>query len=103
MKDEPDTCQFKYDFDDAFQSIKMFGTKRGRMLHKDTAALPHKYPSKIPISAAKKRDLIQICKSGIIPSEYLEYYKSLPAHQSVCDRLPEPDVLEGDASDTDIE
>ncbi len=96
MEEEPDTCKFKYDFDDEFQCIKMIGTKRGRTPRTDTTSHPRKYGSKLPISAAKKKDLIQICKSGIIPSEYLEYYRSLPAHQSVTDRLPEPDAMEAD-------
>jgi hypothetical protein len=39
-------------------------------------------------------DLVGLCKNGIIPSEYHEYYKSLPANNSVIDTLVDTDVEE---------
>lgn len=43
-----------------------------------------------------------LCKSGVIPTEYHEFYRSLPSSQSVGDRLPEPDAEE-EESDMDSE
>jgi hypothetical protein len=60
------------------------------------------YKSKLPISSAKKKDLIALCKKGIIPSEFHDYYKSLPTSQSATELLAEPDIEESDV-DTDAE
>lgn len=103
-KDNPDMCFFKYDFDEEFQCLKLTGSKRGRSMDvgPTSESMPRRYKSKIPISAAKKKDLVQLCKSGVIPSEFHEFYKNLPSQQSIPDRLPLPDVLESDSgSDTD--
>ena len=59
-----------------------------------------KYTSRISISASKKKDLLHLCKTGVIPSIYKPFYVSLPSDQSVIDRLPQPDVDE-ESEDTD--
>jgi hypothetical protein len=46
------------------------------------------------ISAAKKKDLVSLCRSGIIPSEYHDYYKSLPSRSIVDDKLADTDAEE---------
>ena len=104
QKDIPDTCFIKYEYDEEFQSIKVTGSKRGCGLDVvPSEPLPTRYVSKLPISAAKKKDLLNLCKSGVIPSEFHIFYKSLPSQQSVRDRLPEPDILENSDNDTDAE
>ena len=87
------------------RNFKVSGSKRGRNTDASPSdVLPRRYTSKLPISSAKKKDLRNLCKSGVIPSEYHEFYKSLPFHQSVRDRLPEPDILESNSdNDTDAE
>ena len=57
-------------------------------------SVPAKYQSKLPILAAKKKDLMSLCKSGVIPSEYYEYYKSLPATTFLKDILAEQDRVD---------
>jgi hypothetical protein len=47
--------------------------KRGRP--SEPYQLAKKYISRQAIAAAKKKDLVGLCKNGIIPSEYHEYYK----------------------------
>jgi hypothetical protein len=64
--------------------------KRGRP--SEPYQLAKNYTSWQAISAAKKRDLVGLCKNGIIPNEYHEYYKSLPANNSVIDTLVDTDV-----------
>ena len=106
MKESPDTCLIKYEYDEEFMSIKLTGAKRGRTTDVPVSSdeLSRRYKSKLPISAAKKMDLLSLCKSGIVPLEFHEYYKSLPSHQSVKDRLPEPDIQESNSDvDTDAE
>ena len=105
-KASPDTCLIKYEYDEEFQSIKLTGTKRGRATDVAISGdeLPQIYKTKLSISAAKKKDLLDLCKSGGVPSEFHDYYKSLPSHQSVKDRLPEPDIQESNSDvDTDAE
>ena len=53
-----------------------------------------RYQGKIPISAAKKKDLMVLCRLGIIPREYHEYYACLITNKDKTDRLDEPDTLE---------
>jgi hypothetical protein len=64
--------------------------------------LTRKYTSKQQISAAKKKDLVSLCRSGIIPSEYHDYYKSLPSSSNVDDKLADTDAEEEQA-DSDQE
>jgi hypothetical protein len=66
--------------------------KRGRP--SEPYQLVKKYTSRQAISAAKKTDLVGLCKNGIIPSEYHEYYKSLPANNNVIDTTVDTDVEE---------
>ena len=53
-----------------------------------------KYNKKIPISSAKKKDLIDLCKSGVIPEEFWPFYERLETDQNITDRLQEADVVE---------
>ena len=55
MKESPDTCFIKYDYDNKFQSIKLTGAERGPTTDVPVSSdeLPWRYKSKLPISAAK--------------------------------------------------
>ena len=68
LKEEPDTCFFKYELEDSveFKRIKLVGEKRP-----NEQPLPL-YKGKLPISNAKKKDLLSLCKQGAIPSEFHE-------------------------------
>ncbi|KAK3107527.1 hypothetical protein FSP39_016707 [Pinctada imbricata] len=102
MKEDPDNILFKYNFEEDFRKMKVTGSgKRGRPIEK-TKELPRKYTGKQPISQAKKKDLLNLCKTKIISSEYHDFYKNLPSSNNVADNLPEPDVEEDDTdSETD--
>lgn len=43
------------------------------------------YSECLPISVAKKRDLLALLQEGVIPTVYANFYKSLPAHKNVKD------------------
>ena len=63
-----DCIMLKYNFEDEFRVRKVAGTaKRGRTT--EPQELTRKYTSRQKISAAKKKDLVSFCRSGIIPSE----------------------------------
>ena len=104
IKSEPGSCFIKYDFKEEFQEIKKYRTKRGRAAGASTAkgGIPQKYDSKLPISAAKKKDLMQMCRTGVIPPEVHDFYESLPSNASAPDKLGEPDTIE-DESGNDTE
>ena len=92
---------FKYNFEDEFRVLKLAGTaKRGRTA--EPQELTRKYTSRQKISAAKKKDLVSLCRSGIIPSEYHDYYKSLPSSSNLDDKLADTDAEEEQA-DSDQE
>ena len=60
--------------------------------------LPPRYSSKLAISAAKKKDLLFLCKRGVIPELYHHYYNSLRTDCKAKERLPMPDILESDCA-----
>ena len=51
---------------------------------------------------AKKKDLLSLWKSCVIPVEYHDFYKGLPANAKNNDTLPSPDAEE-DEQDFDKE
>jgi hypothetical protein len=61
-------CLFHVHVLSLINRLKVAGTaKRGRTA--EPQELTRKYTSRQKISAAKKKDLVSLCKSGIIPSE----------------------------------
>ena len=100
LKSEPDACYFKYAMDAEFQKVKMTASKKQ---YTPDDNVPFKYQKKLPISSAKKRDLMNLCKSGIIPPEFHEFYKSLPSSNNTNDRLPEPDAMEDSGDESEKE
>lgn len=102
-KETPQEISVKYDFDGAEHTIDLAG-KHTRSRKKRSQKKLHfahlgvdenpKYRERIPISDAKKSDLIRLCTSGVIPGIYRPYYEGLPDQNNVVDRLAEPDVLE---------
>jgi len=56
--------------------------------------LPLKYDNRLPISTAKKADLLSLCKTSIIPADCMHFYECLPTCKTKKDRLPEPDIQE---------
>lgn len=95
---------YKNNYDEEFRSIKFnsTGSKRGRPTIDKRQDLQRKYKCKQPISDAKKKGLVTLCKSGVIPEEHHGYYMALPCGSSVVDKLPQPDAEEEDV-DTDKE
>ncbi|KAF6207246.1 hypothetical protein GE061_018487 [Apolygus lucorum] len=53
---------------------------------------PALYKKRLPISADKKRDLIQLCKNGVIPKNFLSWFENLPSSSATKDQAPEPDI-----------
>ena len=62
------------------------------------------YEEKLPISYQKYEDLLKLCRRNppVIPAEYHEEFFSLRPDREIIDRLPEPDIEETEADDTDL-
>ncbi|CAC5415856.1 unnamed protein product [Mytilus coruscus] len=100
-KENPGSVFFNNGFDpENFMEAKFQSSSlRGRKKKTGNIKLSPLYESKLQISAAKKADLLSLCKSGVIPTTYHSYYESLPVGKLVKDTLPEPDITEEDLID----
>ena len=89
---------------DEFKEIDITRKPTGRAARRKSAAmngeptLQRAYEGPLPISRAKKADLMCLVRSGAIPQEYEAYYSSLTSTEDVRDALEEPDM-----EDTDTE
>jgi hypothetical protein len=52
------------------------------------------YEQYLPISKAKKKDLLQLCRKNIIPTELHGWYESLPASDNI-----EPNIISSESDD----
>lgn len=102
MANEPDSMYLKYKFADEHFTELCFMRGKARVSKHPTQDVLPLYKEKCPISKEKKKDLVSLCESGIIPLEYREFYNNLPTAGKVRDCLPQPDCLEEEA-DTDNE
>jgi hypothetical protein len=91
-KNDPLTIKFKYRLnEETFQVIKVSDNTTCNV-----ALLPLElaYTSRMPISKAKKNDLLQLLQTRVIPVQYTEFYALLPSSDDQVDRLAEPDAEE---------
>ncbi|CAK1588598.1 unnamed protein product [Parnassius mnemosyne] len=60
------------------------------------------YNKPLPITVAKKKDLLNLCEKGVIPEEYHGWFQSLATDNRTIDRLPEAAISEeSDLSDNE--
>ena len=57
------------------------------------------YNKEIPISNLKKQDLLKLCRTGAIPSEFHAWYQSIPTDNAKKDVAPEPSQWSDSDSD----
>ena len=97
IKGEEDTIFFKYRMNKPhFRQLKTRGASRRGLhtIHTQVSDIPCRYSARLPISAAKKADLLDLCGVKVIPEKHHPFYYSLPCSSSAPDRLPEPDITE---------
>lgn len=68
----------------------------------DVSLLKPAYPNQLPISKAKKADLMGLCSSGVINKRFHDYYNQIQTSDTVRDCLPEPDYTEDWSEATEI-
>ena len=66
-KSDSDAVYFKYRMPGQFRQLKIRGSSRRGCPHKMTTTLPVLYTNWLNISEAKKKDLLDLCHSGVIP------------------------------------
>ena len=69
-----DSYRIKYNLKEPYVEVAQVATRKsgGKF-----STLKLKYEGPLPISAAKKRDLVNMCKSGIIPKDLHPFYDSI--------------------------
>lgn len=90
-KNDPDNAYLKYDFKTSTEFAEVTTHKPLRGLRGGKCIAPTltpAYSSKLPISAAKKKDLLSMCTSGIIPQEFHSYYEGMASSKAVQDGEP---------------
>ncbi len=93
--------RFKYDFnEDQYHELCLTPASAKRRCPSLSDALSRRYKTKLPVSKAKKDDLLSLCRSGVNPEERHAFYHNLPTATNQQDRLEEPD-LNDSGDDTD--
>ena len=76
-KERPNAILFKYNFDDEFRTIKVSVSGRRKSVETLKGEERPAYEDVQPISDAKKKDLVSLCETGVIPRCYHAYYRQL--------------------------
>lgn len=58
------------------------------------------YKNPLPVSIAKKKDLLNLCKKGIIPDEYHGWFESLVTDSETVDRVPDASKSDEDSDES---
>lgn len=100
-KQFPNTVHYKYGFADEYEKIDIGFTRRAsnRKTKEENfkdIIIPQLYQRQLPISVAKKKDLLKLCARNIIPSTLMDWYKNLPCSSIVQDVTAEPPENDSD-------
>lgn len=88
-KAKPFIVQYKYSLaDNEFLEFDVLQVKKIKKNSWKTVALSQKYGQRLPISEAKKKDLLYLLDKQIIPRAYKSYFESLPSSKKAKDVVP---------------
>ncbi|KAE9523757.1 hypothetical protein AGLY_015817 [Aphis glycines] len=96
-KDNLEELKISYTFkpgendEDDYKIVNLHGNARLRSTCNTNPVLKHQFKEKLPVTAAKHKDLRNLCLKKIIPEVYHSKYLSIPYKPSVLDVLPETD------------
>ena len=88
IEEDPCMLYFKYNYSDEYKKCNFRVESATTRSEKDRVAKKQKYHAKIGITAAKKKDLLTLCKKGYIPKNHHAFYESL----AFMDRKEDDDV-----------
>lgn len=87
-KSKPCTIQFKYELQADIQFKEIDVCLNYEPLSWDLIRISPKYNSLIPVSKAKKKDLLSLLKSGVIPNCYADFITNIPSTEEAKDIVP---------------
>lgn len=87
-KSKPCTIQFKYELQADIQFKEIDVCLIHEPLSWDLITISPKYNSLIPVSKAKKKDLLSLLKSGVIPNCYADFITNIPSTEEAKDIVP---------------
>jgi hypothetical protein len=98
-KGVPNEIEVKESYSEPYRRVILGQTRQTRKRTKrdcsvDLSLLKPAYEKQIPISRAKKADLVKLCTTGVVPTKYHEFYNSLATSDVARDCLPQPDATE---------
>ena len=64
------------------------------MIIAQVPALSRRYTGRLPISATKKANLLDLCRLNIVPAKHNHFYQAIPSSSTAPDCLPQPDITE---------
>ncbi|CAH2096785.1 unnamed protein product [Euphydryas editha] len=87
--EQNDRIEYKYDFDEEPKTIIVLrtGTRNKKRLENDIA-MKQAYQEPLPITKEKYKDIADLCRGGIIPERYHDFYLKLPT-TIACNLAPE--------------
>ncbi|KAJ8893594.1 hypothetical protein PR048_006194 [Dryococelus australis] len=82
----PSMIYFKFELSDAdFMTLDASRkTKKSKLLCWNTIET-QKYPERIPVSVAKKKNLLHLLRTGVIPTEYVAFIEGIPYKKGIRD------------------
>ena len=87
-RDDPHALHYRYNYEEQFKRVNLRG--RGKPVSFEDVTPKQAYKKMLPISKAKKVDLLKLCKSIVIPKEVHAWYENLPTSETAKDLTPEP-------------
>lgn len=100
-KKQPGVILFKYSIEETeFRTLPTYGLGRPPNMPVELQKL---YSRQLPISAAKKKDLLTLCRKKVIPQEFHAMYKSLPVEKNVTDKARELSAGSNDSEESSCE
>ena len=96
--------EVKEAYSDAYVTVKLCNSRCKRKRaesstqHSDSEIslelLKPAYKQPLPVSKAKKADLMALCRSGVIKPQFHSFYEQMVTSDKITDCLPEPDCTE---------
>lgn len=97
-KDMPNTILYRYNHTENYK--KMLVNRQSPGIN---VPLSKAYSNNLPISEAKKKDLLKLCKDGVIPDKRHKWFDSLPTSKRANDSCEESENDSCEESDDDSE
>lgn len=86
-KSEPNKLLYKYNLTDVYYKTVLISSNTRRNAASSIPNLDLAYKAPIKLTKSKYKDLVSLVNLGIIPSQYADYFKSLPCSNTDTDNI----------------